>query len=153
MDRWFGVTLNNRTWDGLDAGSPSAESPPEEKEAFLYGAYASAYHWRQIGGVAEQARGEHLISRTALRIGEFDRALHHARRCHQLVTGNPAATEDWDLAFALEALARALAATGDLEEARARLDEAVGAAASVSETEDREILEAEINRGEWFGLR
>jgi hypothetical protein len=153
MDRWFGVTLNNRTWDALDAGSPSTDSTLDEREALLYGAYASAYHWRRVGRIAEQARGEHLLARTALRVGDFERALHHARRGHQLVTDHPDSVEDWDLAFALEALSRALAATGDIEAARARLDEAVDAVARVAETEDRAILEREMKQGEWFGLR
>ncbi len=116
------------------------------------GAFASAYHWSQIGSVANRVRGEHLIARTALRVGEISLALSHARRCLALASANSGEVEDWDLGFAHEALARALAASGEIDEAREHYRKAVRIAGSVRDREDREILEAEIARGEWFGL-
>ena len=152
LHRWFGVELNNRTWQRLDEGAPNASSSDEERTELLIGAFASAYHWSQIGTAANRVRGEHLISRTALRVGEAGLALTHARRCLALATANPDVVEDWDFGFAHEAVARALAATGNLDEAREHLGEARRIAAAVLDEEDREILEAEIARGEWFGL-
>jgi hypothetical protein len=153
LHRWFGVDLNNRTWQKLDEGIPNASSSDEERTELLIGAFASAYHWSQIGTAANRARGEHLISRTALRVGETGLALTHARRCLALAKANPDVVEDWDFGFAHEALARALAANGSLDEAHEHLQEARRIAAAVSGREDREILEAEINRGEWFGVK
>lgn len=71
-----------------------------------------AHCWNE----ANFARGEHLISRVAARLGDGDLALRHARRCLELVELHPDVMEDWDLAFAHEALARGLAAVGDREE-------------------------------------
>ncbi len=152
LHRWFGVELNNRTWKQLDEGVPNASSSDDERTQLLIGAFASAYHWSQIGTAANRARGEHLISRTALRVGEAGLALTHARRCLALANANPDVVEDWDFGFAHEALARALAANGNLDEAREHLVEAQRITAAVADREDREILQAEINRGEWFEL-
>jgi hypothetical protein len=150
--RRLGVDLNNATWDRLDAGDVDAGSPARDREALLYGAYATAYHWMQSGTPVHQARAEHLISRTALRVGLADVALAHARRCLELLEENPDLAEDWDLAFAHEALARAHAATGDPESGRRHRSEAVGRTEAITDPEERAIVEAELGRGEWFGM-
>lgn len=151
-DRRFGVDLNNEVWARLDAGDVTEDSPIEERERLLYAAYASTHHWIRAGTVANHARGEHLISRVAARIGEPQVALHHARRCLDLVTANPDETEDWDLAFALEALARAQAACGDTSAARDTRERAQSATAAVADPEDRKVLEQELARPPWFAL-
>lgn len=152
LHRWFGVHLNNGAWGQLDAGVPNAGNTEEEKLTFLYGAFASAFHWSQVGGLANRARAEHLISRVALQVGDFETALDHARRCYSLVTDNPGSVEDWDLGLALEAWARALAATGIREEASQRRLEAIQVTSALSDPEDRAVLETELSRGPWFGL-
>ena len=87
-----------------------------------------------------------------MRVGRPEVALHHARRCLELVESHPAIAEDWDLAFALEALARASAAAGDLDGGRELRARAVAAAAAVADPEERALVEAELAGGEWFGL-
>jgi hypothetical protein len=151
LHRWFGVQLNNGTWDLIDAADTGPHSPVEDREHFLYSAYASAFHWRNVGGAANSARGEHLISRAACAIGRFDLALHHARRCLEIIEANRDATEDWDRAFGLEALARAQAGAGD-PQAPATRAEAEAATAAIADEADREIVEAELARPPWFGL-
>lgn len=153
LHRWFGVELNNGVWDTIASEVVGEDSPVEAREDLLYAAYASAYHWRQAGTVANQARGEHLIARAAVLVGLPARSLEHARRCLELVEGNPADMEDWDLAFALEALARAEAASGRVEAARQTLLKAETAAGAVVDDDDREVVAAELQRGPWFGLR
>jgi hypothetical protein len=150
--RRLGVDLNNATWDSLDAGDVDADSPARDREKLLYGAYATAYHWMQSGTPVHQARAEHLISRAALRVGLPAVSLAHARRCLELLEAHPDLAEDWDLAFAHEALARACAATGDVEAGRRHRETAVGLTGAIADPEEREIVEAELGRGEWFGL-
>lgn len=150
--RAIAVDLNNAIWARLDADDVTEASPPDEREELLYAAYASTHHWLAVGTVANHARGEHLISRVAARIGDADRALHHALRCLALVEANPKDTEDWDLAFALEATARAYAASGDHRAASATIARARQAAAAISDPEDRQIVESELEREPWFGL-
>lgn len=152
VHRWFGVNLNNRTWAALDTGTPDGSAPAHHREQLLYGAYAAAYHWLQVGTPIHQARAEHLIARTAVRVGRPDVALHHARRCQELVEAHPDLAEDWDVAFAHEALARALAAAGDRDAARRALATARRLGDAIAGDEDREVFVAELGKGEWFGL-
>ena len=78
------------------------DSPGDE---MLYCAHASAYHWMHGGGTtANRARSEWLCSRVYSILGRPEPALHHARRCLELVESAPAEMEDWDLAGAHEAL-------------------------------------------------
>jgi tetratricopeptide (TPR) repeat protein len=151
-DRRLGVDLNNRTWNVLDKGEVTSESPLRQREELLYGAYASTYHWMQIGTPIHQARGEHLIARAALRVGRYELALAHARRCLELVEAHPDLAEDWDHGFGHEALARALAASGERAEAERHLRLAVERGEAIVDPEERAVLQAELDRGEWFGL-
>src|SRR6266566_9901491 len=104
--RQLGVELYNKTWE-LFGGEP---------EALIHTAHASAYHWMQVGTAANRARSEWLCARVYSELGRAEPALHHARRCLELVESDPAAMEDWDLAAAYEALARAHAEAGDAGE-------------------------------------
>jgi hypothetical protein len=151
MHRWFGVEFNNEVWELLDSGV-GPQSPQADRDLLLYGAYASARHWLEGGTAANAARGEHLISRAALAVGEHAVALTHAQRCLALVEEHPEVTEDWDLPFAHEALARALAATGDAAAGARHRAEAVRLTALVADPLDREVLEAQLSAGPWFGL-
>ncbi len=153
LHRWFGVQLNNHMWDAIEDETMGPDAPLVERERLLYSAYASAYHWRNVGNEANFARGEHLISRMAARLGEGEIALQHARRCLQLVESHPDVMEDWDEAFAREALARALAATGNMSEARDEFDRAVAVSKALADDEDRAIVDAELARGPWFGMK
>ena len=112
LHRWFGVQLNNGMWDAIEDEAFGPESPVIERERMLYSAYASAYHWRNVGSEVNYARGEHLISRMAIKVGEAEITLRHARRAFKLIERHHDAMEDWDEPFAHEAMARAYAALG-----------------------------------------
>jgi len=152
LHRWFGVQLNNGVWDRLVSGEPGPDSPLEEREQFLYSAYASAYHWINAGTVANRARGEHLIARTAIAVGMYEEGLRHALRCLELCETNPSEVEDWDLAFASEAVARATAGLGETDRARALHQKAVTAGEAIAGDEDRAVFMEELERGPWFGI-
>ena len=151
VHRWFGVHLNNEAWAAIDTQALSPTAPPKQREEALYRAYASAYHWRQIGNPMNHGRGEHLISRTAVLVGSADLAIRHATRYLELIETHPDLAEDWDHAFAHEAMARALAMAGDTR-ARAERLEAERLCALIAEDEERVIVEAELAREPWFGL-
>lgn len=152
LHRWLGVQLNNGMWDNIESDLVGPDLPLLDREQMLYAAYAAAYHWIQVGSVANRARGEHLISRTAVKLGFVSEALHHARRCLALVEANRNETEDWDLAFAYEAVARSMAASGDTSEALRYRALATDQTSRVSGDGDRQVLEAELTREPWFGL-
>jgi hypothetical protein len=153
LHRRFGVEGNNTTWALLDEGGPGADAPRHEQDRFLYRAYASAYHWMETpsGTVANVARGEHLIARAAISVGRPELALRHARRCIELCEANPADVADWDLAFGVEALARALAAAGE-PDAERQWERAHALGEAIVEDDDREVFLAELRREPWFGI-
>jgi hypothetical protein len=151
LHRRFGARFNNEVWELLDAGVGPG-SPQADRDRVLYGAYASARHWAEVGGPAQRARAEHLVARAALAVGEPATGLRHARRCLELVLAHADDVADWDAPFAHEALARALAGTADAAGARRHRELAVALTARVADPEDREVLEAALAQGPWFGL-
>ena len=151
LHRYFGVELNNETWDLMEQIDET--SPRADQERMLYGAYAACLHWLEAGNEANHARGEYMIARAALRIGRASLGLEHAQRCLDLVLAHPDQMADWDEPFAREALARALAATGTPEAARAELARALELTTHVADPADREILQTELAKEPWFGLR
>ncbi|WP_328327130.1 hypothetical protein OHA70_00160 [Kribbella sp. NBC_00382] len=150
LHRYFGVELNNETWDLMDQIDET--SPLADQERLLYGAYAACLHWLEAGNEANHARGEQLIARAALRIGRGPLGLHHAQRCLDLVLTHPDQMSDWDEPFAREALSRALAATGSLPAARLERTRAIELTALVANPGDRQVIETEMAKGPWFGL-
>jgi hypothetical protein len=150
LHRYFGVELNNETWDLLEEIDET--SPLEDQERLLYGAYAACLHWLEAGNEANHARGEHLIARVALRIGRVEVGLQHAQRCLELIETYPEQMSDWDEPFAREALARALAATGQTAAARGELDKARELTKLVASEGDRKVLDQELAKEPWFGL-
>jgi DNA-binding transcriptional MerR regulator len=134
--RRLGIDLYNRTWTLMD-------SPGEE---MLHCAHASAYHWMQSGGTtANRARSEWLCSRVYALLGRPEPSLHHARRCLELVRSAPGEMDDWDLAAAYEALARAHLAAGEMDEGRRNLELAREETAKIADPEDRQHIEADLD--------
>src|SRR5947209_11431482 len=121
-----------------------AERTTDEDAEMLHCAHASAYHWAQVGTAANRARSEWQCSRVYTVVGRSEPALHHARRCLELVEQNPEAMEDWDLPAAYEALARAHAVAGDAAEAARYRDLGLEAVARVADAEDGEHIAADL---------
>jgi hypothetical protein len=150
LNRWFGVELNNGTWDLIDNGL-SEHSPLAEREQALYAAYASTYHWMQAGTVANHGRGEYLIATVAVATGLLDIASHHADRCAELIEAHPAAFDDWDRAFAAEGLARVASRRGSAGAAKLKA-EAVRLAEACADPEDRRICLERLAAPPWSPL-
>lgn len=111
-------------------------------------AHAAAHHWGLAGTTAHLARAEYLCSRVYAYLGRAEPALHHAARCATLC--DEAGLEDFDRFFAHEAMARALAAAGRLDEAAAEVTAA--RATPVADPEDLGICEGDLAAGPWYGL-
>ena len=78
--------------------------------------------------------------------------LRHARNCLALVEEHADEMADWDAPFAHEALARALAGTGDLTGGAEHRAIAAGLTGRLADPADRTILLTELARQPWFGL-
>jgi hypothetical protein len=100
------------------------------------------YHWLQAPECEpkHRARGEWLCSRAYAVLGRAEPALHHARRCLEICEQHADNIEDWDLAFAYEALARASRVAGDEEAARRFERRGRELAEEIADAEDKEIV-------------
>jgi hypothetical protein len=109
-----------------------------QDDEMLHAAHASRYHWGVVGSAEHLGRGEWQCSRVYAVLGRAEPALWHARRYLALCEEHGIA--DWDLAFAHEAIARALKVAGDHEGARAAVARARELAADIAEDENRDLL-------------
>ena len=144
--RRHGIDANNSTWELLDG----RRLTPDEVDDVLGRAYAAAYHWRRASGSApaNAARASWLISHVHGVLGHGELALHHADRCAAVVS--EAGLDDFDLAYAHEARARALACLGRRDEAATEL--AAAWAVPIANEEDAKILRGDLTSEPWYGL-
>lgn len=147
--REFGKQLNNRVWQLLG----NQERTPAEDEEMVYAAFASHYHWMQVGTEVNQQRGEWMIAHVHTVLGEADLAVKHANRCLELTSQFKDQMADFDVAYAYEGVARANALAGKSETARKYLEMAKNAGDEIANEEDKEIFQGDIESGEWYGIR
>ena len=145
----FATDFHGKTWELLD----KKQRTPIEDELMLDYAHASMAHWRAAGTSVRHQRGEWLLARTYAVVGAQELAVHHARRCLQLLESNQSEMEDFDFAFAYEALARALAIKGENAEAKKYIEMAQKAGEALKSKEDRDVFFGEFNGGNWNGLK
>ncbi len=139
VHRRLAVDLFNEVWRLLDARSRSVE----DDERMLHAAHASRHHWGEVGERVNLARGEWQCSRVYSTLGRPEPAIHHARRSLELC--EQGGVEDFDLAFAYEALARAHAVAGEVEEAGRFLRMARDAGDAIAEEDDRAVFFDELS--------
>ena len=84
--RQLGADYFNKTWTLME----KADRTREDDDEMLHCTHASAYHWLQVGTPANRSRGEWQCSRVYTLLGRAEPALHHARRCLEIVEANPA---------------------------------------------------------------
>ena len=138
--RALAAGLFNRSWDLLEIEDRTARQDAE----LIDTAHASAWHWRQVGTAANEARGHWMLARVYSVLGHGAEAVFHARRANEVLDLGGAGIEDWDRPAAAEAMARALVATGDLAGAaewKARAAELLDA---VADAEDRSVVEGDL---------
>lgn len=144
--RALGIDLNNATWRLLERQNRT----PEDDEAMVNAAHASAYHW-SIGGTGiNHIRANWLISHVYAVLGRAAEAIRYAKLCHDGT--HKLELADFDLAYAEESTARALACSGDLAEAEKFYVKAKEAGSAILDPEDRKIFENDFRAGPWFGL-
>jgi DNA-binding transcriptional MerR regulator len=138
--RRLAVDLFNRSWQLLELENRS----PAQDDELIHVAHAARYHWGEVGHAAQRARGENQCSRVYSALGRGEPALHHANRALELVREGGEGFEDWDLASALEVLARAHLTAGDRAEAEHNCALAQSELDKISDPDDREIIESQI---------
>jgi hypothetical protein len=139
QERRLAAELFNHVWTLLDL----PERTRGQEDELIHAAHASRHHWAAVGTPRNLARGEWQVSRAYAVLGRAEPALHHARRCLEIleVSGDG---DDWDVPFAHEALARAHFVAGDAEAAQRHLALARELGAAIADDEDREHLESQL---------
>ncbi len=119
----------------------------------LLAANTSLFHWLQVGTAVHAQRGHWLLSRVYVVLARPHNAVEHALRCQEITQSNPDEMQDFDLAFAQEALARAYALIGDQGKAQEYLKVAKKLGQAIQNKEDQEIFTGDLNSGEWYGIK
>ena len=142
----LGIALHNLTWTLLEAEDRSAI---DARKMLAY-AEGSLFHWHRSPRFKpiNAARGHWMISRVHAVLGNGESALEEAGKCAAIVAEIGAS--DFDLAYALEAEARAQAALGKLAEARSLRDRA--AAVPIADPGDKAHFDGDLAAGPWFDL-
>jgi len=95
-------------------------------------------------------RGEWMVAHVYTILGRKEPALHHAQNCLNIT--EKFGFDDFDLAFAYEQYARALALNDD-DRWEEYYDLAKGAGELIQEKGDREYFLKVLDEGPWFGKR
>lgn len=143
------IQTNGLVWQLLE----KKERSESENELMIHAAHASCYHWLQVGTELHHQRAQWLLSHVYCELGIAVAALRHAVRCMDLTKENSSLMQDFDHAYAFEALARAYAAGGQHEDAQFFLKKAEEAGLKIQDEEDRNIFLSDFNGGNWYGVR
>ena len=146
--RKFAMASNGLVWKLLD----QPERSPDDEAAMLNAAHTSLFHWQHAGTAIHTQRGEWLLSHVYAVLKDAPACMRHALRCQALTDAHPEEMKDFDLAYALEALARAYALSGSQSAARDYYTRAAAAGEAIANEEDRKIFTGDFQGGEWFGL-
>jgi DNA-binding transcriptional MerR regulator len=136
--RRLAADLFNLVWTMLE----TPDRTEEQDERMLHAAHASRFHWGEVGEPVNLARGDWQVSRVYAVLGRAEPALHHAQRCLETCRAND--IEDFDLAFAYEALARAHLVAGDSHAADRYRSLASQAGTDIADDEDRTHFEEQL---------
>ena len=139
--KYFSATCFNQTWDYINKTERSAQ----EDDEMLASAFASLWHWMQ----REDRKPENLpigywqVSRVYALLGQADNARRFGQRSLELAQADGA--EPVFVGFAYEALARAESIAGNQGKASEYLQAARRLAEQVSDAEDRQLLEKDLD--------
>lgn len=138
--RWFAVECNNTAWNLTSKQDRTAD----EDQEMLNLAYASAYHWSEVGQPINIARGNITLSHAHSLLGDGDLALGYARRALEFFEHNEC--EDWDLAFAHLEIALAAAVEGEESLHAEHYATARSLGEAIQDEEDRHVFMDEFDR-------
>ena len=141
LHRRLGAELFNKVWDllGMEKRTPGQDAE------MIHTAHASRYHWSRAENGPRAARGEWLCSWVYSELERPEPALYHAHRCEAICHEFEGELEDFDLPAMHEAFARAQLVAGNREEAMHRLKLATDLCSQISDPDDRDIIQAQID--------
>ena len=141
--------IHGETWRLLD----NQARTDEDDVRMLAAAYASYYHWLNVGTVVNKQRGLWLLARVYNVLGNAGSSVEYAMRCLELTKQFKDEMEDFDIFYAYEGIARANALAENHDTALKYYDLAAEAAEVVKDKEDKELVLADLEGGDWFGIK
>jgi catechol 2,3-dioxygenase-like lactoylglutathione lyase family enzyme len=138
MHRHFSADCFDRTWTLIE----KTDRTPADDEAMLLAASASLWHWTQRADRTDKnlSIGHWQLSRVCSLLGRGEDALRHAEQSLQYANGSP----PFYIAYAHEAIARAASVLGNVPLFQEHLRQARSLAAAVSDSNERAMLEADL---------
>ena len=142
----------NKTWALLD----KSDRTKDEENEMVHTAHASRYHWgvlvdNEKGTPVNLQRGEWQIAHVYTLIKRAEPAIHHAKTCLRLTKEYD--ISDFDLAFAYEGMARAMALAEDEDGFEKYFKLAKEAGDKIKDNGDRDYFLEELEKGLWFGMK
>lgn len=146
--RKMAAQLFNHTWGLIDKGDNRRK---DEADEMIHSSHASRYHWTVVvnsgkypkTGPTNLQAGDWQMSRVYSLLKKPEPAIYYAKRCIEICEANNIG--DFNLAFAYEAMARALAIAGDREaEVKEFLTKAKDAGEAIAKEDDRKYFFSEL---------
>jgi hypothetical protein len=140
--RHFAVACFNACWELMEKADRSAE----DNRAMVSLAYTSRWHWTQVDDrkPVNFSRSEWQVSRALVLAGRAAEALDHARNGLAWIEQHPV-IGGFDVAFAHESIARALAVIGEEDKAREHVGLARTFSRQVTSEADRKWLTSQLD--------
>jgi hypothetical protein len=137
-NKFFSVDCFGKAWELIEKVNRSEA----DDEQMLLLAYASLWHWTQRPDCVQRNKsiGYWQLSRIYALLGRADEARTHGR----LSLDNSEEDEPFFMGYAYEALARAELIAGNCDESRNLLLTAWGYADRVTDAQDRQLLQADL---------
>ena len=132
------VALFNRTWELLDKETRSVS----ENAEMLTAAFASRYHWRQVGEAKNFSVSDWQVSRVAAVLGYPDLAEAYGQQALEVAA--TAQLAPFYLGYAYEALARAARLAGNRKAVAAHLAAAQEMLDMVDDPGERDLLAPDL---------
>lgn len=142
----MGIEMNIQTWKLLGKNDRNEQ----DDTRMINFAKASLFHWQYSPKFkpANEQRGQWLISHVYAILGMGEEALESAMETMRLTQQHN--FKDFDLAYAYEALARAHAASGNLNEINNWIKKAEKAGELIKNKEDKKIFLGDLKADPWF---
>ena len=143
----FAVELFNLAWGLHD----KADRTPDDNDAMIFAANASAYHWSVLKGHIDETRwlqsaprSHNQLANVFISLKRSEPALFHGKRCVDLCKERGIA--DFDIAFGYECLARSHDVAGDTVSRDLNLKLAYEAAGNIAGEEDKKFFLDELKK-------
>lgn len=144
----FAKKTNGETWGLLD----QIDRNDHDDDKMLASAYASYYHWLNVGSSVNWQRAHWLLARVHTVLGHKEASLEHAQRCLAITEEFKEDMSDFDIFYAYEGISRAYAFAGKKDTALKYFELVMKAAETIEDPEDKKIVIGDLEGGNWFGL-